>query len=444
MLTSGGTDSERAVAPYLTGVRGDVLLYGVSAALAAGLAVVTIYHGHRVWGVVAAVAYAAAAAATLAGRGTAGPRRRAVIAGAVFALTALLPLAVLVVQRVHGVPWSAQPEVEVVERMARLLVDTGTPYAAADTLVRYQDYTPYLPAMAVFGLPRAVFGDGGLTDARLAFLVVSALLVLLAARLCMAGHPGQVTPRVPVRAVHLVAVLPATTLTVATGGDDLPVLALLVLCVVCCQLGRTGAGGVAGGLALAMKLTAAPVLLVLAIALRSGQSTRDGDQSTRHGGQSTRRGGQGARRAVVFTATALGLAAALVLPAVLTSPAALVEHVIRFPAGLTGVESPAASPLPGHLLAETGSAGHLAALALLALAAIAVLVWVLWRPPRDPAEAAERAAVGLVIAMLLMPATRFGYLVYPLVLAGTAIALRSCAPAPTSSSSWSLRRDRAR
>ena len=127
----------------------------------------------------------------------------------------------------------------------------------------------------------------------------------------------------------------------------------------------------------------------------------------------------------MFAATALGVAAALVLPALLVNPTALVEHVIRFPAGLTGVESPAASPLPGYLLAHTGSAGRAATLALLGLAALAILVWVVRWPPLSAAQAAERAAIGLVVAMLLMPATRFGYLIYPLVLAGTAIAVRS-------------------
>jgi hypothetical protein len=122
-----------------------------------------------------------------------------------------------------------------------------------------------------------------------------------------------------------------------------------------------------------------------------------------------------------------------------------VEHVIRFPAGLTGVASPAASPLPGHLLAETGPAGRVATLVLLAMAAVAVLVWVLRWPPRSAAQAAERAAVGLLIAMLLMPATRFGYLIYPLVLTGAAIALRSRETDQPPTSSWSgwLRRARA-
>jgi hypothetical protein len=404
------------------GERGDVLLYAASAALAAGLAAVTIYHGHRVWGVAAALAYAAGAVVT----GWPPPRTqraRMLVGAGVFAASALVPLAVLVVQRVHGVAWSAQPEVDVVERMARLLIDTGTPYAPVEGLARFQDYTPYLPAMAVFGLPRALL-DSPVTDARLVFAAVAALLVLYAARTL---RPTEL----PVRAVQLVAVLPATTLAIATGGDDLPVLALLVLACVSVHMGRTATAGVAGGLALAMKLTAAPVLLVLAVALCASPGTRKAQ--TRQPGARPWTAAEvrqawtstGVRRAAAFAAIAVGVAAALVLPAALVSPGALVEHVIRFPAGMTGVESPAASPLPGHLLAETGPTGRALALALLALAALAVLAWVALRPPRTAAQAAERAATGLGVAMLLMPATRFGYLIYPLVLTGTAIALKA-------------------
>lgn len=409
--TTAGQVSSRESCRGVDGVGGDVLLYSMSALLAAGLATVTIYHGHRVWGAVSAAAYALGALASLAVLRRGGSDRyRMTVAGAVFAASALVPLGVLMAQRSHGVPWSAQPEVDVVERMGRLLVQTGTPYAAVDGLARFQDYAPYLPAMATFGLPRAMLGEAWYTDARLTFLAVAALLVLLTVRL--------VRPlRVPVRAVQLVAVLPATTLTVATGGDDLPVLALLVLCIGCCHLGRAKAAGVAGGLALAMKLTAAPVLLVLTITLRAQR---------------------GAGRAAMFAGAALAVAAALVLPAAVVSPVAMVEHVIRFPAGLTGVESPAASPLPGYLLAHSGAAGRVMALALLAVAGVAILVWVLRWPPCTTAQAAQRAAVGLGVAMLLMPATRFGYLVYPLVLAGAAIALR-----PTSSSCGSPRPGRA-
>lgn len=398
-MRSTGAPRHLALFERMDGAWGDALLYLVSAVLAAGLAVVTIYHGHRVWGLCSAGAYAAGAVATLVAhrRGLATPRTRTGLALAVFALSALVPLVILLVQRVHGVAWSAQPEVEVVERMAALLLDTGTPYADVGGLVRFQDYTPYLPAMALFGLPRAL-ADSALTDARVVFAVVAAGLTALAVRVARVEV-------VPVRAVQLVVVLPATTLTMATGGDDLPVLALLLLALACCHVGRVVPAGVAGGIALAMKLTAAPVLLVLALALYHGRRDR--------------------RRPRVFAAVAAGTAGLLVLPSVLVSPAALVEHVIRFPAGLTGVESPAASPLPGYLLAQTGAVGRAAAIALLGLAALAVLWWVVRRPPRTAADAAERAAVGLVVAMLLMPSTRFGYLVYPLVLMGSAIALRS-------------------
>ena len=126
---------------------------------------------------------------------------------------------------------------------------------------------------------------------------------------------------------------------------------------------------------MAMKLTAAPVLLAIAM-----WRAPAGD------------GHAAARQAASFAATALGLAAVLVLPAALVSPIELMEHAVRFPAELTAIESPAASPLPGRLLAQTGANGRAAALALLALAALATLVWVLRWPPRTPAQAAERAA----------------------------------------------------
>jgi len=406
-------DADRLLPRWAGGAVGDVVLYAASALLAAGLAAVTIYHGHRVWGLCSVAAYLGGAVATLAvrARGAATHRNRMAIAAGVFAVSALVPLVVLVVQRVHGVPWSAQPEVDVVERMARLLLDTGTPYADLDALGRavdFRDYAPYLPVMAVLGIPGALTGDTGvaaaLTDARLVFAAVAAGLILLALRLVRGT--GATAP-LPVRAVQLVAVLPATTLTLATGGDDLPVLALLVLAIAGCHLGRPGLAGVAGGVALAMKLTAAPVLLVLAIAMAQSPARAGG------------------RRVARFVGSVVAVAAALVLPSLLVAPAALVEHVIGFPAGLTGVESPAASPLPGYLLAQTGGPGRMVALAALAVAAVAILVWVLRRPPRTAAEAAERAAAGLVVAMLLMPSTRYGYLVYPLVLTGSAIALRS-------------------
>jgi hypothetical protein len=106
------------------------------------------------------------------------------------------------------------------------------------------------------------------------------------------------------------------------------------------------------------------------------------------------------------------------LPVYLVDPAAFVEHVFRFPLGTGVVRSPAASPLPGHLIAETGAIGQVAAFVLVGAAAVAMLVWLARRPPANGSGALLRIAVGLGALILLTPATRYGYLVYPLVLLG--------------------------
>ncbi|MFJ8466577.1 hypothetical protein [Streptomyces swartbergensis] len=62
--------------------------------------------------------------------------------------------------------------------------------------------------------------------------------------------------------------------------------------------------------------------------------------------------------------------------------------------------------------------GRAIAVAALAATAVGMAAWLLARPPRTVVAAADRVALGLALAMwCLRPATRFGYLVYPLVLA---------------------------
>jgi hypothetical protein len=85
-----------------------------------------------------------------------------------------------------------------------------------------------------------------------------------------------------------------------------------------------------------------------------------------------------------------------------------------FPLGLTKSTSPAASPLPGHLLASTGHVGHLIAVGLLVLAGLAIAVWLVVRPPKDVPAATWRLIIGLTLMFTLAPATRFGYFLYPL------------------------------
>ena len=68
---------------------------------------------------------------------------------------------------------------------------------------------------------------------------------------------------------------------------------------------------------------------------------------------------------------------------------------MAYPLGLTAARSPAASPLPGHLLATLGPAGHAAAIALLLAAGVALVASLKIAPPATPAAAARRVALGL-------------------------------------------------
>ncbi len=98
-------------------------------------------------------------------------------------------------------------------------------------------------------------------------------------------------------------------------------------------------------------------------------------------------------------------------------PAAAVVNTVLYPLGLTKAASPAASMLPGHMLASTGTWGHWTALALVALAGAGVAVSLIIRPPRDAHGAGWRLALGLALLFVLAPASRVGYSVYPLGLA---------------------------
>ncbi len=256
--------------------------------------------------------------------------------------------------------------------------------------------------MTVFGLPRALFGDGPFTDARVAFAVAGVLVVALA--FAVMGRP-----RVPVLAAQLAATSPLTLLTIAVAGDDIPVVALIVLGTALVYGARPGRGNAAwAGLVCAllatMKLTALPAVVVLAVAVLVHR---------------------GRRELAILLGTTVAAAAIIVVPVLLVDPASFVEHVILYPAGLGRAGSPAESPLPGHLIAQLGPAGHAAALGLLAAAACAIGAWLVVRPPRDAAGATLRIATGLGAAIILAPATRWGYLVYPLALLGAMVGFAS-------------------
>jgi glycosyl transferase family 87 len=372
------------------GVQVDVVLYALSAGFALLTALTSTLLPHRAWGAVATVGYAAAAVLALL-----LPRRplpRFALAGATFAATALVPLLVQAVQRSGGRTDRAQEEVLVIEDAGRRLLETGTPYLDRPSIAALPEpllgYMPYQPGMAVFGLPRGVAGGGWWSDARVFFAIVFvAVLAVALETLRRAGVPG---PRM-VRALQFAAVIPICALTLATGGDDLPVLGLLLLGLALAATGRWGWSGVAVGVAAALKLFAWPVLVVLLVTALL-------------------------RRRPVFAIGAVGLPVLTAVPAWLLDRGALVENVLAFPFGRGLVTSPAASPLPGHLLATGLPGGRPIVYGLLVAAVVGIALWLVRRPPTTVARAALVCGVGMLIAMLLLPATRFGYLLYPVAL----------------------------
>jgi hypothetical protein len=105
----------------------------------------------------------------------------------------------------------------------------------------------------------------------------------------------------------------------------------------------------------------------------------------------------------------------VVLPVALSNPSAFIDNVVRFPLGLAGVSSPAASALPGHILVAALPGIHRAYVVAVVVVGAALLVWRLRRrPPGDAAEVASLSGWVMLIAILLAPATRVGYLLYPI------------------------------
>ncbi|WP_091552578.1 glycosyltransferase 87 family protein [Micromonospora pattaloongensis] len=414
---STGPARLRSVARRIGGLGGDLLLYGLSALFAAVTAVTSTLAPHRAWGAVAMIGYAAAALAAavqlVARRRGVVPRltgaaARATVTAVAWAAVALLPMLLQCVQRAGGRPDRAQEEVVVVEDGGLRLLHDGTPYLGREVIAalppaeQLLGYLPYQPGMALFGLPRAVAGVAWWTDARVWFAVATTIALAAALTILARRRPDPEAAPSLLRAAQLATVLPVCALTLATGGDDLPVLAFCLLALALCAAGRHGAAGLTVGFAGALKLFAWPVTLVLL----AYAATR------------------GRRTALRFAVGGLGLPLVALVPAQLVDADALVENVVLFPLGRGLVTSPAQSPLPGHLIAATLPAGRAIAAALLVAAGLAIAVRLARRPPRTAADAAVVCGYGLLAAMLLMPATRFGYLLYPVAFLAWAPALR--------------------
>nr|WP_157528784.1 glycosyltransferase 87 family protein [Kibdelosporangium sp. MJ126-NF4]CEL20478.1 FIG01034453: hypothetical protein [Kibdelosporangium sp. MJ126-NF4]CTQ97702.1 FIG01034453: hypothetical protein [Kibdelosporangium sp. MJ126-NF4] len=384
----------------------DVAIYVVCAVFAVVTALWSEFYGYRIWGNFASVAYilgAAHAIWLLTTTGTGWMRSRWLPVGLVGVVGMVAPLVMLIFRRLTGsdwvitpFQWSSQPEVWVIERSASLLFDTGTPYTDIAALPRppeVNDYTPYGPAMTVFGMPRALLG-GAITDARIMFALTAIATIALSLKLL--GWPKP-----PVRAAHLAVVSPLTALTFAVAGPDLAIIGLIILAGALAARRKAVWCGCLLAIVVSMKLSALPAVVVIAFLV----------VTTRAGRASLLR----------FGTAVIGVTALLNIPVLIVHPGAFVEHVIKFPSGTGLITSPAASPLPGHLISSMGQVGHVVALVLLGLTALALTVWLFVDPPTTGSDTMLKAAIGLGAAILMVPASRWGYLVYPLVLWGAAM-----------------------
>ncbi len=418
----------------------DALLYGCSALFAGVTAFAMRIPLYRQWGQMAVGPYAAAAAlmAVVAGRITvtsradrasgptgpeahapsgSGPVRRdgsaprritgsrswraARVAAFLIALfgATIVPLAMEVVWRSEGnAALHVQPEVVVVEQAGDRAAHGKDPYRVVDrnghivihqhTEPIYELYYPYLPGMVVFGFSTGSRVEARLTDARIQFLIFTALVGLFA--LSRLRPPTDARGR----ALQVLTVLPTAALPLATGGDDMPVVALMLLGLVALKRRRPLLAGLALGAASSLKFTAWPLAL---LALWAASDARH------------------RRAAVRYAVGVLVVMGPVVLPVALRNPSAFVDNVIRFPLGLAGVSSPAASALPGHILVATFPGIHRIYVAAIVVVGGAALVWRLRRrPPQNAAQVAGLTGWVMLIALLVAPATRVGYLLYPI------------------------------
>jgi hypothetical protein len=306
-------------------------------------------------------------------------------------------------------------EVQVISRSAVLLLRHGTPYLPQADFTSYLSYNPYLPVMAVFGLPRALGATGLIADPRVWLTVVS--VALIGAAFAVAAPHRHCEPcrqNVLVSTVFIAA-SPMIALPLAVGITDPPVIALmfLTLALIARPSGVSGSvrAAVALGVACAMKATAWLAVPVLGVML----SARDAART--------------AWRFVGVTIVAAVVLSAALAPAALATPTSFVQNTVLFPLGLSKYKTPAASPLPGHLLAMTGMTGHWIAVGLVLATGLGFAFSLIVRPPGDVRAAAWRLAVALAVIFTLAPATRWGYFVYPIGLVGWLVLTRPPAPA---------------
>lgn len=398
-------------------LRQDAILYFAAGVFAAGETLFAVTDDYREWGVAAVAPYVLAAICCEVvyrlrrarrlerdeGSETSVLRKVVMIAVLVFAV--VVPLGLQVTWRAeaktcvtnpHGA--QAQPEVPVIERAGDRFAAFRDPYLSHPKTVGVSpsndcksvndtSYFPYLPGMVVFGLANAAKLPKELNDARLSLALFTLIVVFVSLLLVPASS------RRKWRALQFLVVLPTGALPMVTGGDDLPVLALLLLGLVLVQRRQPVLAGVAMGVAGVLKWTAWPLILLTVLCVRDED---DRPAVIRY-----------CLATLAVVLPVLGAGAAL-------GPHAFVENVLMFPLGLTKVHSPAASPLPGQVLVQLLPAHkRVITAALVGFAFVVVIVVLIRRPPRTAYAAALFSGWALAFATVVAPATRFGYFIYP-------------------------------
>jgi hypothetical protein len=394
---------------------GDALLYGASAVFAAQVLGSSSMLRNRTWAELASPAYAGAAVAALLLAALAARLGDARLLRARVALAVLVLVGAVAMPLALAAQWRADPsrapasalhpygssEIVVTEGAAQAFVHGRDPYSTRFTSPELDgrspstgEHFPYLPGMIAFGLPRALVPDSPWSDARFFFLAATLAAGAFALRRWRAP-PGH-----RLRALQVLVVLPTGAAALVTGGDDVPVLALCLLALVLFDRQRHAASAAAAAGAALLKLTAWPLLLVLAVPSRRIR-------------------------------VAAGSVAAALLVVAAAGPTAFVDDVLLFPTGLTNLPSPASTTTLGSMMIAPVQGSPYRVLITLALLAVALGVTVLvlralaFRRAIGAPEAAAAAAVVLLALIVLAPVARAGYVVYPFDLFAWAVLLRS-------------------
>jgi hypothetical protein len=204
--------------------------------------------------------------------------------------------------------------------------------------------------------------------------------------------------------------LPTGALFLATGGDDMPILALMLLAVVFMQRRAAWSTGITIGVAAAMKLTAWPFALGAMLVTRD----KNGRPAWPH--------------VLIASAVVVGVTAT---PYALKAPVAFLSNVVSFPLGISGVASPAASALPGHILTTWWPVlRHVILPVVFVVGGYFAARFVKQSWPLSLDTMLRFLSVSSLVVICAASATRVGYIIYPIDFAVWAWALKVVVPVP--------------